>query len=48
MSILYLNKLAEHEQGDFECRVIAGNQIEHVKFQVKYEAGIKKLFYIKP
>lgn len=44
MSILYLNKLAEHEQGDFECRVIAGNQIEHVKFQVKYEAGIKNFF----
>ena len=39
MSILYMNKLTASDAGDYECRIITGNERETLKFEVKYENG---------
>jgi hypothetical protein len=43
-----MNKLTESESGEYECRIITGNEIDQLKFEVKYENGIltcKKFFF---
>ena len=34
-----MNKLSENDAGDYECRIITGNEIDQLKFEVKYENG---------
>ena len=41
-----MNKLTESESGEYECRIITGNEIDQLKFEVKYENGIRLIFEI--